>query len=119
MARTYNQQNDGAGSPASGPGHLATIFVRCGNEPAWAGPVPPPAQTIHAVQPECHEFTLKEHLRIQREIERRAYRYWRMGGGANNELNHWLRAEKEVLTEFVLARMPAGLESQITKNSCL
>ena len=128
MARTDHDEK--VGSHTSGPGHFATIFVRCENAPAWPGPVPPaapqcqpvperPATAIRAIQPECHELTVKDHLRIQREIERRAYRYWRVGGGANNELNYWLQAEKELLAELVPARMPTGPKSQITKNSCL
>jgi hypothetical protein len=46
-------------------------------------------------------FTIEEHLRVQREIEERAHRFWFAKGCAlKNALNDWLKAEAEVLAEF-------------------
>ncbi len=53
-------------------------------------------------------FTMEEHLRVQREMERRARLFWRLDGrDSSRALNHWLRAEAEVLAEFCLARHAA------------
>jgi hypothetical protein len=53
------------------------------------------------------EFTAEDHLRVQREIERRAHLVWLAQGGAwNSALNDWLRAEAQVLAEFVKGRQP-------------
>lgn len=50
-------------------------------------------------------FTVEEHLRVQTQIERRAYELWRQGGGGQQApLSDWLRAEGEVLREFCRAR---------------
>ena len=47
-------------------------------------------------------FTAKEHLSVQKAIEKRAYELWRAGGSrAMCGLNDWLRAEREVLDEFL------------------
>jgi hypothetical protein len=55
--------------------------------------------------PVPNEFTLEEHLRVQREIEERAHRSWFAKGCAlTSALNDWLKAEAEVLAEFVTAR---------------
>ena len=52
-----------------------------------------------------NEFSFEEHLRVQREIEERAHRFWFAKGCAvKNALNDWLKAEDEVLAEFVKAR---------------
>jgi len=49
-------------------------------------------------------FTVDEHLRVQNQIERRAYELWRAGGYREySALSDWLRAEREVLEQFVLA----------------
>jgi Protein of unknown function (DUF2934) len=46
-------------------------------------------------------FTIEEHLRVQREIEERAHRFWFAKGCAlKNALDDWLKAEAEVLAEF-------------------
>ena len=52
-----------------------------------------------------NEFTREEHLRVQREIEERAHRFWLAKGCAlKSALNDWLLAEAEVLAEFVKSR---------------
>jgi hypothetical protein len=57
-----------------------------------------------------YEFTIEEHLRVQQQIEARAYRLWRAHlDAAGNVFNHWLKAEFDVLTEFVKNRT-AGLQ---------
>ena len=49
-------------------------------------------------------FTVDDHLRVQHQIERRAYELWRAGGYREySALSDWLRAEREVLEQFVLA----------------
>jgi hypothetical protein len=49
-------------------------------------------------------FTVEDHLRVHHQIERRAYELWRAGGcRAESALSDWLRAEREVLEQFVLA----------------
>jgi Protein of unknown function (DUF2934) len=46
-------------------------------------------------------FTIEEHLRVQREIEERAHRFWFAKGCAlKSALEDWLKAENEVLAEF-------------------
>ena len=59
-------------------------------------------------------FTVEEHLRMQQQIEARANELWREGGCADGEaLRDWLRAEREVLEQFVIAyilRPPARRE---------
>lgn len=53
-----------------------------------------------------NEITTDEHLRVQREIEERAKRFWFTNGcTTDSALNNWLKAENEVLAEFVAARM--------------
>jgi hypothetical protein len=53
-----------------------------------------------------NEFTVEEHLLVQRQIEERARRIWSANGFASqNPLDDWLNAEDEVLTEFTQARM--------------
>jgi hypothetical protein len=66
-----------------------------------------------------NEFTIGEHLRVQREIEERAHRFWLAKGCAlKNALDDWLKAEDEVLAKFVEARTqrhplrPASCETQ-------
>lgn len=50
-------------------------------------------------------FTAKDHLWIQPQIDRSACSLWLAAGflGGNGP-NDWLRAEREVLTEFCLVR---------------
>ena len=51
-------------------------------------------------------LTVAEHLRLQREIEKRAYDLWRAGGCSQTTgLQEWLQAEREILEEFVRARL--------------
>jgi hypothetical protein len=53
-----------------------------------------------------NEFTVEEHLLVQRQIEERAHRIWSANGFASeNPLEDWLKAEDEVLTEFARTRM--------------
>jgi len=50
-------------------------------------------------------FTIEDHLRVQAQIEKRAYQLWRENARRQNDpLTNWLRAEGEVLREFCLAR---------------
>src|SRR5258708_3956260 len=47
-------------------------------------------------------FTAEEHLRVQQEIERCARELWCAGGGCSGTaLNDWLRAECDVLEQFI------------------
>ena len=59
-------------------------------------------------------FTADDHLRAQQQIEVRANEYWRAGGCRDEAaLSDWLRAECEVLEQFVLThilRPPARRE---------
>ena len=62
-----------------------------------------PSQAI----PAGHDFTIEEHRKVQLEIEKRAHRFWFTNGCAlSNALNDWLKAENEVLAEFVKTRTP-------------
>ena len=57
-------------------------------------------QPVPADRPQV-SFTIEEHLRVQREIEKRARRFWFAKGCAlKNALDDWLKAEAEVLAEF-------------------
>ena len=50
-------------------------------------------------------FTVADHLKVQTEIEQRAHELWLAGGSrSNTALNNWLRAEREVLEDFILRR---------------
>ena len=59
-------------------------------------------------------FTADDHLHVQQHIEKRAHELWREGGCCDQSaLSDWLRAEREVLEQFVLAyamRPPARRE---------
>ena len=47
-------------------------------------------------------FTIEEHLGVQQQIERRARELWCAGGFCRSTaLNDWLRAESEVLEQFI------------------
>jgi len=49
-------------------------------------------------------FTAEEHLEVQQQIERRARELWCAGGCRHGTtLNDWLRAEHEVLAQFIRA----------------
>ena len=53
-------------------------------------------------------FTVADHLKIQLQIEQRAYELWLAGGSRQNgALENWVRAEREVLEEFIQARTRA------------
>jgi len=55
--------------------------------------------------PEPDAFTVEEHLRLQRRIEDRAYQLWQANGhDLDHALNHWIKAEMEVLMEFLSMR---------------
>jgi hypothetical protein len=52
-----------------------------------------------------YEFTIEDHLNVQRAIEARAYRLWFTNGCVlSRALNDWLKAENVVLAEFVKMR---------------
>jgi hypothetical protein len=84
--------------------------ARCRKESSPSGRLHPQAnirqlhpvssQPILAIQAQ-NPFTMEEHLRVQREIEERAHRFWFAKGCAlKSALDDWLKAEAEVLTEF-------------------
>jgi len=51
------------------------------------------------------QFTIQEHLEVQRQIEQCAYRFWvKCGGHASHTLGNWLKAESLVLGHFIKAR---------------
>ena len=53
-------------------------------------------------------FTVADHLKAQEQIEQRAYELWLAGGShQNGALENWVRAEREVLEDFIQARMHA------------
>jgi len=53
-------------------------------------------------------FTVAEHLKVQEQIEQRAYELWLAGGSRQNgALENWVRAEREVLEDFIQARTHA------------
>jgi hypothetical protein len=70
-----------------------------------------------------NKFTIEEHLRVQQEIEERAHRFWFANGCAQNSaLNDWLKAENELLAEFIKTRMktqPTRLDANKRKISTL
>ena len=62
------------------------------------------------------QFTIQEHLEVQRQIEQCAYRLWVMcGGQAGQTLGCWLKAESLVLGRFIKARTRA-LNKTRTRN---
>ena len=49
-------------------------------------------------------FTVHDHLRVQQQIEERAYELWRSDERCGQSaLADWLQAEREVLEQFVIA----------------
>ena len=53
-------------------------------------------------------FTVADHLKVQEQIEQRAYELWLAGGShQNGALENWVRAEREVLEDFIQARTHA------------
>ena len=52
-------------------------------------------------------FTVDDHLHVQQQIEKCAHELWREGGCRDQSVwSDWLRAESEVLEQFVLAYDP-------------
>lgn len=50
-------------------------------------------------------FTVADHLKVQEQIEQRAYELWLAGGSRQNgALENWVRAEREVLQDFIIRR---------------
>ena len=50
-------------------------------------------------------FTVTEHLKVQEQIEQRAYELWLAGGSHQDiALDNWLNAEREVLEDFIITR---------------
>lgn len=50
-------------------------------------------------------FTVADHLKVQMEIEQRAHELWLTGGSRQDtSLDNWLRAEREVLEDFIIRR---------------
>jgi len=61
-------------------------------------------QGMQTTMQEAPLFTVDDHRRVQQQIEERAYELWREGGNRGQAaLSDWLRAEREVLEQFVLA----------------
>jgi len=61
-------------------------------------------QGTQTAMQEAPLFTMDDHLHVQQQIEERAYELWRAGGRCDHAaLSDWLRAEREVLEQFVLA----------------
>jgi hypothetical protein len=60
-----------------------------------------------AIQPPT-AFAMEDHLWVESETRKRAHRFWLANGCAENRaLSDWLKAENEVLAEFVRIRMPS------------
>jgi hypothetical protein len=49
-------------------------------------------------------FTVADHLKVQMEIEERAYELWLGGSRQDSALDNWLNAEREVLDDFIIRR---------------
>lgn len=72
-------------------------------------------QTEHLPPP--NEFTIAEHLRVQREIEARAKRFWLASGCTlKSALDDWLLAEGKVLAEFVKSRNQCQAGEPVPKH---
>jgi len=66
------------------------------------------------------KFRAEEHLKVQQEIERLAHKLWcaqgcRQGGA----LGDWLRAEREVLEQFIAACVRRHLSSRCSRPGSL
>ena len=49
-------------------------------------------------------FTVADHLKVQLQIEQRAYELWLAGGShQDTALDNWFSAEREVLEDFIQA----------------
>jgi len=54
------------------------------------------------------DFTVAEHLKVQEQIEQHAYELWiARGSRQNGALENWVRAEREVLEDFITVRTHA------------
>jgi len=63
-------------------------------------------------------FTAEEHLQAQRAIEERARAFWLADGRETGRaLQHWLRAEAEVLAEFCAARTTPSSPVPVPRNA--
>ena len=50
-------------------------------------------------------FTVADHMNVQMKIEQRAHELWLAGGSRQDtSLDNWLRAEREVLEDFIIRR---------------
>jgi hypothetical protein len=49
-------------------------------------------------------FTVADHPSVQQQIENRAYELWRMRCQQDPALDDWLRAEFEILQDFLIKR---------------
>ena len=47
-------------------------------------------------------FTVSDHLKVQVQIEQRAYELWLGGFRQDTALDNWLNAEREVLEDFII-----------------
>lgn len=57
---------------------------------------------LHRTKHSQREFSAEEHLAVQQQIERLAHALWRARDGqSGSELEDWLRAEHEVIAEFL------------------
>src|ERR1700720_176113 len=62
------------------------------------------------------KFRAAEHLRVQQEIELRAHELWRAQGCRQGDaLGDWLRAEREVLEQFIAAYVRRLLSSRCSR----
>jgi hypothetical protein len=63
-------------------------------------------------------LTAREHLEVQREIEKRAHELWRIGGCRQTAtLDEWLQAEREIIERFLWKRFGAGAFQSSSRNS--
>jgi hypothetical protein len=61
-------------------------------------------QGTQTTMQEAPLFAVDDHVRVQQQIEERAYELWRAGGCRGQAaLSDWPQAEREVLEQFVLA----------------
>jgi len=50
-------------------------------------------------------FTIDDHLRVQQQIEKRAYEIWQTRSRQQDSaLDDWVRAEHEVLEDLIIRR---------------
>jgi hypothetical protein len=57
------------------------------------------------------DFSIEDHLRVQNEIERQARELWEWDNfDSSRSLEHWLRAEAQVLLDFCSQRIDRGAD---------